>query len=151
MWIIRVRTIVIAALVGLLALFEVLPAAAEVLLNEWQPYGSVDFTNNQCDPGGGLIDLFGEYHRVVIRLPDGTIVTQLMQHLVGHDAAGHLYQDLTRIELRDPVGQTFSSVVQGRLISQGSTNNLLYTATYVVSPNSPGGAGIFNVTASCQG
>jgi hypothetical protein len=146
-----VRTIVMAALAGLLALFEVLPAAAEVLVNEWQPYGSVNFTKNQCDPGGGLIDLFGECHRVVIGLPDGTIVTHLMQHLVGHDAAGHVYQDLTSIELRDPAGQAFSSVVHGRLISQGSTNNLLYTATYVVSPNSPGGVGIFSVAATCQG
>jgi hypothetical protein len=119
--------------------------SAEVLVNEWQPWGSVNFTSNSCDPSAGLIDLFGEYHRLIIALPNGTQVTHIWQYLEGTDAAGNIYHSLTTITLTDPPGTDFSSVVAGRLISQGSTDNYLYRITYTVEPP------FFDVTINCTG
>ena len=142
----HLRTVSRAALLAVvLSMATAVSVWADVVVNEWQPWGSVNFTNNNCNPGAGLIDLFGEYHRVVIEQHDGTLVTHIWQHLVGTDASGRRYQHLTTIVLRDPPGAQFSSVVMSRLVSLDSTDNYLTTATFTAQPPS------FDVEIHCVG
>lgn len=121
------RRIVVLILVALLAVVPAPTASAAVVSNERIPLALV--VGNPCAPGDGPISLSGEVH-VVVQQKNGTFHTRINAHGSGVGAIGTRYQANAVAEGITLVGSPLSA--RGRLVSQGSSDNMHITFTVTV-------------------